>query len=542
MLVYANHLRFRGEGARDAIFRAVGAWLKEQMGYGLHPEQVRSGGEHKGRRGISPAWLYSFVTNEEDPELYSWVLRVADNSVQGRQWITELGLKIFDNEYDVSCVLRTDEHSALVTAPIVPSRPRVIRYIVDNVAKEPTAGLRSGAIGAQVKRVGVDEDSYRGLLMDIERTSRNYPVILVSPDYDGQYLINTNHIQDELVGLAQVVELDVNYDSYGMAEVLGREWSAWSGAVNMISTASRTGHIRNRLFRSEEIVGWGETQHERITRILAWVTSNTNIPRSRDRINPEGVKQLALRRRLQRYRSNTESMDVESLHRELDDVWRTAEEQSEDIDQLKNELQQAGDEILELEGIKEDLLDAIRKKDYAFRELKGRLSNSGEDVSSAPVVNMLLEILVRPGQPSAVECLEIIRSVHADTFIVLDPALRSANEVNQFIHGRKLLNLLVKLVTEYRSGLMRGGDNVARKVFGRNEYAATESERVTANPTMRRLREVEYEGKTVEMLRHLKIGVEDDETKTLRVHFHWDARREKIVIGHCGRHLAISSH
>jgi hypothetical protein len=39
------------------------------------------------------------------------------------------------------------------------------------------------------------------------------------------------------------------------------------------------------------------------------------------------------------------------------------------------------------------------------------------------------------------------------------------------------------------------------------------------------------------MLRHLKIGVGDDLTKTIRVHFHWDADREKIVIGHCGEHL-----
>ncbi len=38
MLVYVNHLRFQGEGARDAIFKAIGAWLKEQMGYGLHPD------------------------------------------------------------------------------------------------------------------------------------------------------------------------------------------------------------------------------------------------------------------------------------------------------------------------------------------------------------------------------------------------------------------------------------------------------------------------------------------------------------------------
>lgn len=542
MLVYANHLRLQGEGSRDAIFRAIGAWLKEQMGYGLRPDQVQSYGEYKGRRGTSPAWLHNFATNDEEPELYSWVLKVSDSNVRGRQWITELGLKIFDNEYDVSCVLRTDEHSTLVTAPIMPSRPRVIRYIVDNIAKEDSAGFCSGAIGTGVKHIGEDEDSYRALLLDIEHTGRDYPIVLVSPDYEGQYLINTNHIQEELVGLAQVVELNVNYDSFSMSEILGREWSAWSGAANMISTASRTGYIRNRLFQSDEIVGWGDTQHDRITQVLAWVTNNTNIPRSRNRINSEGVKQLALRRRLQKYRSNTEQMDMESLRKELDSVWEIAEGQSADIDRLENELKQSEDEKLEIEIEKEEKTDVIRKKEYELQAVKNQLCSSGADISIRVDVDKLLEVASGLAQPVPAECLEIIQSTHADKCIVLDSALHSANEVNQFIHGRKLLNLLVKLVTEYRARLIQGGDNMARKVFGRNEYAATESERVTANSAMRRLRGFEYEGKTVEMLRHLKIGVDDDETKTLRIHFYWDAQKEKIVIGHCGRHLPISSH
>jgi len=46
----------------------------------------------------------------------------------------------------------------------------------------------------------------------------------------------------------------------------------------------------------------------------------------------------------------------------------------------------------------------------------------------------------------------------------------------------------------------------------------------------------------VEMFRHLKIGIADDPTQTIRVHFHWDATRRKIVIGHCGEHLPVASH
>ena len=63
-----------------------------------------------------------------------------------------------------------------------------------------------------------------------------------------------------------------------------------------------------------------------------------------------------------------------------------------------------------------------------------------------------------------------------------------------------------------------------------------------ANKAMCRQRTFDYVGTQVEMFRHLKIGVDDDPTRTIRVHFHWDGDRQKIVIGYCGEHLLVSSH
>ena len=63
-----------------------------------------------------------------------------------------------------------------------------------------------------------------------------------------------------------------------------------------------------------------------------------------------------------------------------------------------------------------------------------------------------------------------------------------------------------------------------------------------ANRAMRRQRTFDYDGTQVEMFRHLKIGVADDPMQTIRVHFHWDGARRKIVIGYCGEHLPVSSH
>ncbi len=69
---------------------------------------------------------------------------------------------------------------------------------------------------------------------------------------------------------------------------------------------------------------------------------------------------------------------------------------------------------------------------------------------------------------------------------------------------------------------MASGDSDARKVFRRNEYAAKEPETIMKNRAMRRQRTFEYQGKSIQVFRHVKIGVKDGGSETIRVHFEWD--------------------
>lgn len=47
----------------------------------------------------------------------------------------------------------------------------------------------------------------------------------------------------------------------------------------------------------------------------------------------------------------------------------------------------------------------------------------------------------------------------------------------------------------------------------------------------------QYEGKRVDISRHIKLGRAFDPRYTLRLHFHWDDERAKIVVHHAGEHL-----
>lgn len=542
MLVYAIHLGFHGAGAKEAIFRAVGGWLKEQLGFGLHPDQLRRDGSFSGHRGDVSSWLQIQATTEAEPELYSWILKNPDADVRGRQWITELGLKLYADTANVSCVVKTEEHSTLVAAPVAASRPRVIGYVISNVQQSVNADFSTSVPGVTPKSAGEDLDSYRALLAEIDRPERESPIVLVSPTSDGEYLLSITELQDRLVGLAQVVYLARDFNSYDMAEIVGQARSVWNGATNLLLPPGKSGFVRNRLFLSEEILRWGDSEQERISRMLAWVTSVTNIAHLRRRIAPEGVVQLALRRRLQSVRDRSGVLNASQLKEEIDKATRLATEQAEWIKTLEEENTRLESELSENKELIAEERDEARKQNFLVQVLKNSLESAGQGITSHLEGEALLDIACSSDPPSPLECLDVIETVHGDKCIVLETAKESAKEMRHFTHGRRLLDMLRRLATDYRSRLIQGGDSEARMVFAKSEYAAKESETVMANKGLRRLRTFPYESEQIEMERHLKIGSEDNVAKTIRVYFHWDAKRGKIVIGYCGEHLPVSSH
>lgn len=540
MLVYANHLSFQGAEAETAVFKAVGGWLKEQLGFGLHPDQLKRDGEYDGYRGAVRSWLHVYATDGDEPRLYAWVLRFADENVYGRQWIVEAGVKAFGQTLELSCVVKTDESSTLVAEPVTASQPRLIRYVINNIRQSTGASLSGAVAGVDIKRVGESVDSYRALLAEIERPERAFPIVLVSPTRDGEYLVAAQDLQERLIGLAQVVEVSRDSNSYDMADVLGQQRSAWGGAINVLQTPSRTGFVRARYFLADVIEGWGNA-HDRYAQILAWVTSNTNMLHLRQHVRPEGVMQLALRRKMQTARAQSERMDAAELRQALEEASQQAVEQAKFFDELVDENSRLETSVSELKDELEDALDEIGRKEFNIQALKDQLARAGGGRTGAIDVATLLDLACRTDCPTPLECVNLIESLYGDRCVVLESAKGSAREMNRFVYGRQLLDMLKRLVTEYRDKLSEGGDNAARQVFGKNEYSAKESETVMSNKAMRRERTFDYDGEEVEMFRHLKIGVADDETKTIRVHFHWDAERKKIVIGYCGGHLTISS-
>ena len=136
--------------------------------------------------------------------------------------------------------------------------------------------------------------------------------------------------------------------------------------------------------------------------------------------------------------------------------------------------------------------------------------------------------------------LELVDSLCPGSFVLLDSALKSADEVAGFEYGDRLFGLLWKLATTYRQARLDGQPDIAGiQVFGPSSFAARESDGIEKNGAARRARTFNYQGKEILMWQHLKIGVKDSPNRTLRIHFYWLAETGRVLIGHCGKHLPV---
>lgn len=538
MLVYANALQIIGHDAFNATAGAIHGWLSDQLGQKLSLAEILRSGQWKSNAARKSAWLQAYAATGEDPQMYAWRLKHIDDDVSGRQWLVEIGIKQERGVVDFSCTVQTEEMSVLIAQPVAATRPRLIRYLLDNLESAVDARLVAGTPGVDLKVVGADRDSYRGLLADIERSERDYPIVLVSPDHEDAYLIGPPHLQGALLGLAQVVQVETGFNSWDMEEVLGRQFSAWDGAVNLIRSANRDGFVRSTFALSHEVEEWGATQGEREAAVLARVTHATNVPRLRKRIRPDGVARLAMVRRMAQQRkellarTGSDQGMVGLLEEGLDEL-------TEQNQQLRDELGAKEMTCAQLEDDRDRLDQELREERYKNRQFMQR-SSGGKVPIADP--SLFLDLASRGDQPSPQECLEAIQQAYPSRVVILESAYDSARGHAHFDSGRRLLRLLKMLCTDYIDQMQAGGDNAARKCFTTDEYAATESERTQTNIDMRRRRTFAYADKQLEMYRHLRMGKADDERKSIRVYFEWLPDEKKVVIGHCGSHLPIISH
>lgn len=530
MLVYVNQLKFVGGHALNDVFRTIAGWLKEQTKHHFKKEELLSGQEFR----FGGQWVRTYTANARAPHLYGILFSNPDASVSGRQWVTEIGIREDTDTVTCTILLETSDISTRVRDIPATTRPRLVKYLIDNCQPTPDT------VGTSIQKVDLDEDSLRAFLSFVERPERNHPIVLVSHRFDGTTVISPRTLQGHLVGLAQVVVVDEHMDSWFMERVVGRRYSAWGGAINIVFPPDGRSLCRNKLYLEGELENLVSNDVNVNLDILSRITHYSNGRKKRQHFSPYDVraKRAAdFRQTLkERYESAAESEEQYEL---LEEAFKQIEEYENIIKEKESGLQK---ELEEAQQESIDLIEEIEEKDNEIRRLQSKLSalypGKGEnDFSRLPV-----EVMDAIRSPTPERCLYVLESVFPDRIEILESAWKSARESEKFRHTNKLADLLLRLATNYYEKISTGPESEARKVFGPNEFSAQESKSVRNNDELSRKRTFNYKGNLIKMFRHLKIGVADSVVDTIRVHFHWDSENNKIVIGYCGPHLPIISH
>lgn len=532
MLVYSSSFVFQPQGGPQQIISCVARWA----GLRANRSSVDPAILSKGIRELrlkDESILSSKVTLDDDqkptyPYLFCTQLSHGDESVSGRRWVTEIGLRQDSPHGPITCtfLVKTDEVSTRVVSPIQVTRPKLVEQLIQQCnPTENTSGLK-------VKRL--DEESASAFLIEVERGDRLNPVVIVSCNRHGVYPVQPERIRSLLVGIADVVEVAQDVDTFKVEAVLGRRFGAWGGAVNIVFPARGYVHgrfIETRLYRPSELDNIVLSGQSIDSEVMGAVTHRTNLPYSWKHISPEAVSQAILRaqltRSIQRAKQNDESGEYAALLEEAD---KELFAKDEEVSRLRLSFDESEGQVSRLQS-------EIESLKYA---LSGRQSSIEVDDEKVAVLLPLREAVTAMVNDtlSIDQSTKLISMLFSDRVTFLESALDSAqdSDAEHFRHSKKAFELLWELANGYWESLAEGkGDQHAKAVFGHNAYAQNEGQALTQDGKRRRT--FMYRGRDFLMEKHLKIGVKASATETLRIHFEWIAEEKRLVVGHCGKHL-----
>lgn len=532
MLVYASNFTFESSCGYAKIIECVARWAGSRalrssvdpiiLSRGVRELRLKDGSAISSKVNLDENHQPSF------PYFFCAQLSHGDNQVSGRRWVTEIGITQDSEDSALFCtvLLKTDEVSTRVNTPIQVTRPKVVEQLVLNCSPiELTPGLK-------VKRL--NEEGAKAFLQEVEREDRQFPIVVVSPNKDGSFAVAPERMRSLLVGIADVVEVVSGADTFQIEQDVGRRYNAWGGAINIIFVArkgERQSFCETLLFRPTDLIEIFDGGRTVESEIMAAVTHRTNLPFSWRHISPDVVAQASFRSQLAksilRAKNSDESAEYVQLLEAADAELRTKDEE---VKNLRQDIERRDGQIDKLEAG----IDGLK---HALSGMQNSTQAGDGDFSVLIPLRDAVAGLVSD-DPSLETSLSIIRILFAERVIVLDSAIESAqaSDSDNFKFGRKAFDLLWKLANGYWQALSDGqGDQQAKSAIGNNAYAQNEGQSLTSEGKRRRT--FSYRGRDFTMEKHLKIGVKDSATETLRIHFEWIADEKRLLIGHCGKHL-----
>jgi hypothetical protein len=522
MLVYCSRIFLVPQYPLADFLDVAAHWLSHKTGRRLTSSALQSDGRIELPNNTSVEWLNAV---DDSTARFGFEFKHPDSDGERRTWSTELGVHRGPDQFFCTVLLRTEESSALVGTVVQTTRPRLVKDIFDRCK------VSSNTVGGSAKALRVDDAE--SFLYEVNLADRAHPIVLVSHARDGREVVSPKYLAALMAGVATVAFIPPEEDTFELESVLSRRLCCFDGAVNIIWPRVRTatGTVApNYRILSHDILAWRAKGLSPESELLATVCHRMNETFARDHLTVENVRAMKHRIALDAVRGEVKKHDADtvSLYKRVD------EDQTKEITALKENLRQQDKIIAAMRAELQQERSATDSLKHNLDSLAMTSANSSglSDEFKRSVVAAATDNL------TLLDALTVLTNLYPQRLIVLDSAWKSARDADKFKYPRKAFDLLHRLCTSYFDSLASGrGDMEARSCFGNNAFSAKESETVEGNKKAKQLRTFIYEGQPIEMMTHVKIGVKPSVAETFRAHFHWDVSRQRIVLGHCGRHL-----
>lgn len=516
-------------------------------------------------------WAAEYIEDDKENWYRRWYTNIGITAAESGSYITNVRVAI------------ADDPAFIRDRPKIPPRntPRFVGRLLD------TDGCVASSNGIFLANEPqplseYNMDSFREALESDERT---VPFVVLSAVFDkpGMYAVDPNKLAKKLRGSAVVYTLDCSniqtwqaYKAMFLDNAAAREYRVNAGSMRIffpgVNLNDPDGKLRHRFYTEETLrkSDPGRISNDvcgAFTRLYRRVKGEALDPASIALIESQ-LKRKQLEQKLEELRKRRvaeeqEQPSYEGLHTEEElkqaleqQSAKAAAELSETIDfyediisEYKAEAEQRGhsDDALELQAENNELREELDKmqqkinsKDHAINKLS-QLNKHAE--ARASQVQKQADVIcgMQSFPQTCEESLALAEQAFGSRIAVTERAREAAHNANRSIDSDETFDILRCLATCLWPKYFEEdeADGTAGAEFQNEtgyEIAFYESAQTNKDPRLQKLRELSYDGHTIDIAPHVK-GKSGKRNAPLRVHFAIDRKTRKIVIGHCGEHM-----
>lgn len=468
----------------------------------------------------------------ENPDLISWACRIvekpeAEPGYSPREWVTEIGYRA-TSKYtaEISYVVTYSDLAGFIgfclPAP-TPTVPRVIRTILNDISWKCYVG--SDSISLNPTKLNPGDFPY--LQEKIFDPDREVPLIYISPRRIGdsdeaQLLVDPSKIADSVAANAIVFYADSLEFTQEMSYFGNNNYVCTGGTIRIyfpkINLDDENDSSRHRFLSARFIEEYGE---EKIIDLLRRAMAQDvhyyeSLFRLKDCIAL--VDNDIRKAKIERIRAQSQT--------EADDALQAFMEESDRCNELEQKNIYLQEEI-----------DQLKTENYQLNILAGQCRERASQVGIIEnATRQVRSISEYPSDPQSIA--KYFETVYPERIVFTERAYKSMEECRT--KCELLWEIFYCMVTDLYD-LLKSNPGKAYDIFREKtgwEIGRGEGTQTHCDQKMMREYYDWYEGQEINIEPHIKNGVRETDPKFVRVHFCYNPTiSNKIIVGHCGKHL-----